>query len=225
MVIREILPPTESNNVQTQESNQVVSSSVQALTLLAGIVLSIIFLLFGFYASIMFQPGTLGNSTTNSTLIAPSSLVSQVNTPGFAEAVILLFLGLSSGYNLAMSLKRGSQSYLFFVGILIPIAFTSFIVVLMNSNFVITNMIPAFFLVLGLLFSILYIHVDLVTTDEKYVKFINDFIRYVPNFFLFSTAIGSFALPLIEINFNVNWGLWNWIPAIIISLFIIISFE
>jgi len=170
------------------------------------------------------MPLLVGAGVTLSVMLMVLGYLINVNlqrqvTPTFqneiAKIAILAFLGLSSGYYIAISLKKNeSKAYYFFAGILVPILIFAIFSSLTNADW-----LPTFLMLLGLVFPIFYLHSGILQDQERFEEFINIFAKIIPNIALFTIALSDYAFPLFKVYLNFDFGYTaNFFIALIISI-------
>ncbi len=162
----------------------------------SGIILSVIFLLLGY----------LINNALSRNL--PTSFDNAVS-----KNIIIIFLGLLSGYNIANSLKKEGGVYYFYTGIFLPIFVVVLYGLLTNEEY-----ISSVFVALGLAFPIIFIHSGLVESHKKFKVFIDFFGKYIPNITVVTIAVGDFAIPLIEFHMELDIGTYNYIVGFVAAI-------
>lgn len=176
----------------------------RSLIFASGVVISIIFILLAY----------LLNSSLERQV--PLSLQNAIFGP-----LILLFLGLSSGYNIAMSLKGDGKVHYFYFGIFAPILLIAFVGSLTQIVSINDSLSPIL-MVLGLVFPILILHSGLIEESEKIYHLVQMFSKFVPTVILGTFAIGDYAFPALKIAFQFDIGSTpSFIIAFLISIGII----
>jgi hypothetical protein len=178
------------NNMPNQKTDKVF------FKILSGIILSLIFILFGYLIN-----DAIGRDT------APTF------ENAFGKYVLLFFLGLISGYNIANSLQKGKSTYYFYAGLFTPIFILVLGGLIWNGD-IASSLLTAF----GLLFPIIFIYSGMVETHEKFKMFIELFAKYIPNLSVMTVAVGDYGLPIIELQFNTNLGGLNYAIGFIVAI-------
>jgi len=185
------------NNTQNIKNNKIL------LKFFSGVILSVIFIVLGYVIN---------------------DSVGRDITPSFeniiSKSIIILFIGLLSGYNIAISLKKGNAAYYFYAGMISPIFIIVLYGLLMNNEYFSTVLI-----ILGLSFSIIFLNSGLVESHSKYKLLIDLISKYLPNLTVITIAIGDFGMPMIGFSINYEFGLYGYIPGIIIALILLYAIQ
>ena len=166
--------------------------------ILSGVLLASFFLLLAFVINSNLNRGEIPSFENN-----------------IIKAFALGFLGLSSGYNLAMSQKNSNKAYFFYSGILLPILFVAFL-----SSLFSTDVVSPILMVIGVLFPVVFLPSGLVEEHDKFVLFVNWFSKYVPTFVLLNVGVNDYLIALIQSYFQFDLGAWTYIPTLILVFFL-----
>lgn len=167
----------------------------------SGVVFSLIFIVLG---------SSINDALQRTTIPSFENIVSKM--------IILLFLGLISGYNVATSLKKNNSAYYFYSGVLIPVFILVLIGLIVNQN-----NFSTLILCLGAIFPLLFIHSGLLEDNKKFVYLLEIFAKHIPNIGLLTIAFSEYSFPYIAISFNVDFtsnAMWFYSGAFLLSLVI-----
>ncbi|MFH1237153.1 MAG: hypothetical protein V1648_01980 [Candidatus Aenigmatarchaeota archaeon] len=154
----------------------------EVLLLITGILISAIFLGIGLEINI-----TLGRG----------------QIPAFdnelSKSFVLLLLGMSFGYNIAISSKHKNKSSYFYTGVLLPISIVAFL----GTFFYFVSPLPPFLMFVGFLFPIFAIHSEWDKLYKKFENLLTLFGKYLSNIGLISISISDYLFPLAGIGTDI----------------------